>query len=82
MRKSSGNYQIFMMEVERKVNHYCGDHTICKGCKKVEHPILNVNSQIAFKVCNSFFKIIFSRKLGWTLQKLMISINLEKVPIV
>jgi hypothetical protein len=50
IKKSNGNSHLFLEEVERRVEHFCGDHTKCKQCRKNFIPIMDLNAQKAFKV--------------------------------
>jgi hypothetical protein len=49
---SQGNTRLFMDKIEKKMSHYCNDHSKCDTPSKCNKKlvILDVNAQIAFKV--------------------------------
>ena len=50
IKKADGNAIIFKEEVNKKVNHYCGEHNLCgTSCRKSEQ-IFSITAQEAFKV--------------------------------
>jgi len=52
IRTTNGNTALFMENIERKMNHYCNDHTLCptpEQCDKI-HVVVNAKAQEEFKV--------------------------------